>query len=57
MEQDEPQLPCADKLIFDTEKDAIATATVAHYRYGGKMHPYRCRYCKLWHLSSGSAQS
>ena len=52
MEDDEPQLPCADKLIFNTQKDALATATVAHYRYGGKVKPYKCNHCGLWHLAS-----
>lgn len=45
-------LPCADKLAFDTRKDAEATANVAHYRYGNKLKAYVCRYCNLWHLSS-----
>lgn len=50
--EEEPVLPCSDKLAFDTKKDADATANVAHYRYGGKLKSYRCRYCELWHLSS-----
>jgi hypothetical protein len=45
-------LPCDDKLVFDTKKDAEATANVAHYRYGNKLKAYVCRYCGLWHLSS-----
>lgn len=45
-------LPCDDKLVFDTKKDAEATANVAHYRYGTKLKAYVCRYCGLWHLSS-----
>ena len=52
METEEPQLPCADKLVFDSAKDAKATATVAHYRYGGAVKPYKCPYCDLWHLAS-----
>lgn len=47
-------LPCAEKLAFDTKKDADATANVAHYRYGNKLKSYVCRYCNLWHLSSNS---
>ena len=52
MDNDESVLPCAEKLVFDTEKDAVATATVAHYRYGGALKPYKCSYCNLWHLAS-----
>lgn len=53
-ETDESQeLPCKDKLVFDTPRDARAAATVAAYRYGGTLHVYQCRYCHLWHLSSG----
>jgi len=54
MVEDTPEapLPCADKLVFDTKKDAEATANVANYRYGNKLKVYVCRYCGLWHLSS-----
>lgn len=47
-----PKLPCADKLAFDTPKEARANATVAAYRYGTKLRIYHCRHCGLWHLSS-----
>lgn len=46
------KLPCAEKLAFDTRKEAQASATVAEYRYGTKLNVYRCKYCRLWHLSS-----
>lgn len=46
-------LPCADKLAFDTQEAAQATATVSEYRYGGALKAYVCRYCGLYHLSSG----
>jgi hypothetical protein len=49
-----PELPCKDKLAFDTRREAEASANVVHYRYGSKMHVYLCRHCQLWHLSSGS---
>lgn len=53
MNEDEPhELPCKDKLAFDTKKEAEATANVARYRYGTKLKVYRCRHCGLWHLSS-----
>ncbi|HYH74676.1 MAG TPA: hypothetical protein VD735_01820 [Candidatus Saccharimonadales bacterium] len=45
-------LPCADKLVFDTKVQAQAAATVAAYQHGAKLRPYVCRYCSLWHLSS-----
>ncbi len=51
---DEVVLPCHDKLVFDTRREATAAATVAEYRYGSQLHAYVCRYCGLWHLSSGS---
>jgi len=51
-EDEHAELPCKDKLAFDTEKEAKATANVAHYRYGNKMKAYKCRHCGLWHLSS-----
>lgn len=52
MESDENLLPCADKLVFDTRKQAQTAATVAAYQHGTKLRPYICRYCGLWHLSS-----
>ena len=51
---EEPALPCAEKLVFDTQKEANAAANVAEFRYGTQLHSYKCRYCHLWHLSSGS---
>lgn len=53
MTEEDAPLPCAEKLAFNTKKDADATANVAHYRYGNKLYSYQCRYCGLWHLSSG----
>jgi hypothetical protein len=46
------ELPCSEKLVFDTSIQATATATVVAYRYGSKVYPYRCPHCDLWHLSS-----
>lgn len=51
-QEDTPKLPCADKLAFDTQKEAQASATVAEYRYGNKLKVYSCKHCGLWHLSS-----
>ena len=45
-------LACADKLVFDTAKQAQTAATVALYQHGAKLKVYRCTHCDLWHLSS-----
>lgn len=52
MEDSEAALPCANKMVFDTKKDAEATAVTAEWRYGTKLKAYLCRHCSLWHLSS-----
>jgi hypothetical protein len=52
MDDDTPSLPCAEKLAFDTPKQAQAAATVALYQHGTKLRIYHCRHCRLWHLSS-----
>jgi hypothetical protein len=53
---EEAPLPCADKLVFDTQAAARATATTSEWRYGSKLKVYRCRYCHLYHLSSNSEE-
>ncbi len=45
-------LPCADKLAFDTNKQARAAAVVAELQHGAKLKTYLCRHCQLWHLAS-----
>jgi hypothetical protein len=52
MQEPENTLPCADKLAFDTQQQAQATATTAAYQRGASVKPYRCRHCGLWHLAS-----
>lgn len=52
-EDDEPALPCSEKLAFDSLRQAAAAANVAEYQHGTSLRPYHCRYCGLWHLSSG----
>lgn len=51
-EDESATMPCADKLAFDTQKEAKAAANVAAYRYGTLLKTYRCSHCDLWHLSS-----
>lgn len=46
------ELPCADKLVFDTRRQAAAMANVLRYQRGTRLRPYICRYCHLWHLST-----
>ncbi len=46
------KLPCADKLAFDTPEAAQATGTVSEWRYGSKLKAYRCKHCRLYHLST-----
>ncbi len=45
-------LPCAEKLAFDTPKQAKAAATVALHQHGTELQIYQCRHCSLWHLAS-----
>jgi hypothetical protein len=48
-------LPCAQKLAFDTQKQASAAANVAEYQRGVVLKVYRCRHCQLWHMSSNTS--
>jgi hypothetical protein len=52
MDNNENTLPCAEKLAFDTKKQAEAAATVADYQRDVKLAPYKCQHCGLWHLKS-----
>jgi len=53
---EKPELPCADKLVFETKKAAEAAAATLEYQRGSKLKAYQCRYCHLWHLSSNSGE-
>lgn len=57
MDDEAVTLPCANKLAFDTQKQANAAATVTQYQHGTKLKSYRCRHCQLWHLSSQPADT
>jgi hypothetical protein len=50
--EDSNILLCADKLAFDTKKQAEASALVADYQHGTKLKVYLCKACGLWHLAS-----
>ncbi len=48
----EEALACADKLAFDSEREASAEANVLEWRHGTKLKVYKCRHCGLWHFAS-----
>ena len=50
--EDRQELPCADKLAFDSEKEALDQARVIKWRRDAKLKAYKCRHCGLWHLST-----
>lgn len=52
MESEDTTLPCANKMTFDTSKEAMASVTTAQWRHGGSLKAYRCKYCLLWHIAS-----
>lgn len=43
---------CANKMAFDTKKEAENSATVVEHQRGTKLKVYKCRDCNLWHLAS-----
>lgn len=54
--EDELKLPCAEKLAFDTAKEARAVAVTSAYHHGDNpgVRPYRCPHCHLWHLATNT---
>lgn len=46
------ELPCNEKLKFDTQVEANAAAVVAEHQHGTKLKSYKCTHCDLWHLAS-----
>jgi hypothetical protein len=46
------ELPCHEKLVFETKHDAEAAAVYAKHRHGTMLKAYVCKHCKLWHLST-----
>ncbi len=51
-DHEEANLPCANKLAFDTENEANAAKIVAQLQRNLVLKVYFCRYCQLWHLAS-----
>ncbi len=49
---EEQQLPCSEKLAFDSAKEAEAASLVATMQRGIVLSVYECQFCGLWHLSS-----
>lgn len=52
MIEEKPPLPCSDKLVFNTKKEADAAAVAVDWQRGTKLKSYKCKHCGLWHLSS-----
>ena len=48
-------LPCADKISFETKREAGAAGVAADWQHGAVLRPYRCRHCTLWHLTTQPA--
>lgn len=46
------ELPCKDKIAFETKKDADGTKALAKHRYGSILVVYKCKHCLLWHLAT-----
>ena len=51
-DDEEANLPCADKLAFGTETEANTAKIVAQLQRNLVLNVYFCRHCKLWHLAS-----
>jgi hypothetical protein len=55
MESNQPisnELPCAEKMAFDSKQEAENTALTADWQHGTALKAYRCKHCNLWHLAS-----
>jgi hypothetical protein len=52
MSDDENKLPCADKVAFDTKKEAESAGLAADWQHGATLKPYKCTHCQLWHLAT-----
>lgn len=52
MSNGDDQLPCVDKLAFDTKQQADAAALTADWQHDITLKVYICSHCGLWHLAS-----
>lgn len=52
MDSEDTTLPCADKMTFNSKKEAEAIALAVDWQRGTPLKAYKCRHCKLWHLTS-----
>jgi hypothetical protein len=52
MSEDEQKLPCWEKVVFDTKKEAEAAGLAADWQHGATLMAYKCRHCHLWHLAT-----
>lgn len=43
---------CADKMAFDSKKEAETAVIVADTQRGVKLKVYKCQKCDLWHMAS-----
>ena len=50
------ELPCSQKMAFDTKRQALDTATTSKHWYGTSLKAYRCKNCQLWHLATETQQ-
>lgn len=48
----ENELPCAEKMAFNSFEEAEAAGLAADWQHGAKLKPYQCQHCGLWHLAS-----
>lgn len=46
------ELPCSDKLVFETKIQAEGSAAAVKWQRGIELKAYKCKHCQLWHLAS-----
>ncbi len=57
MPEEQVPLPCTDKMAFDTQGAAEASALTVSWQHGTTLTAYLCQHCSLWHLSSSKRSS
>lgn len=48
----ENALPCADKITYESQSEAVGAAAAVEWQRGTSLKAYVCRYCQLWHLAT-----